>query len=401
MRRLALALLSAGWATLAPAQTADTPANTNTDPAQTQTPAVDAVAATRAAALDLLGAVDLLAEAREAPDQIAALTRTIAAHEDALSALRAGLGALDGQEAALAATVARQAETLSRLTGALLAAGAIEGPALLVHPQGPLGTARAGMLLGDLTPRLQVRTAALRDELAALQALRETRDTALSALDRGRATLTQARAALTDAAATARADAAPVGQDEAMLLALLESAQTLEILSAGLAGLVPGSPAPAPDLAARLDARSGGLPLPVRGRLLQRSVPLPGGASRPVLILATEPGALVVSPVAATLRYTGPLDDYGNVILLEPGEGYLLLMAGLDIVYAGTGAQVAPGAPLGLMAGARPPGQGGPGGAGAGDGAVPDTALRFYLELRRAGQPIDPGDWFDLTGLEP
>ena len=60
---------------------------------------------------------------------------------------------------------------------------------------------------------------------------------------------------------------------------------------------------------------------------------------------------MVISPWAATIRYTGPLLDYGNVMILEPGGGYLLVLAGLEQVYGTVGDVVARGAALGLMGG--------------------------------------------------
>ena len=51
------------------------------------------------------------------------------------------------------------------------------------------------------------------------------------------------------------------------------------------------------------------------------------GIKRPGIILATRPGALVNAPTAATIRYVGPLLDYGNVMILEPQQTpYLSLL---------------------------------------------------------------------------
>ncbi|MEZ5674302.1 MAG: hypothetical protein R3D81_03325 [Thalassovita sp.] len=39
------------------------------------------------------------------------------------------------------------------------------------------------------------------------------------------------------------------------------------------------------------------------------------GIARPGVVLATRPRALVTTPTAATIRYLGPLLDYGNVMI--------------------------------------------------------------------------------------
>jgi len=144
-------------------------------------------------------------------------------------------------------------------------------------------------------------------------------------------------------------------------------------------------------------AARGELPLPVLGRLLRA----PGeadaaGIRRPGVILATRPGALVTAPWPGTIRYLGPLLDYGNVIVLEPGEGYLLVLAGLGTVYGAVGEVVGAGAALGLMGGAT---------AGAAefplsrqDGTGAGGTESLYMEIRQGGEAVDPTAWF--AGLQ-
>lgn len=184
-----------------------------------------------------------------------------------------------------------------------------------------------------------------------------------------------------------------VGDDETRMLALLASVRTLEELASGLAQRPAGASA---DLPVFGTAR-GVLPLPVTGQRLHGFNDADAaGVVRPGWVIATEPGALVTAPWHGTVRYRGPLLDYGNVVLLEPGEGWLIVFAGLDAVYPRMGEVVAQGAALGLM----------PGGAVQGDEFVrADTVAArsetLYLELRERGQAIDPVDWFDLTGRRP
>lgn len=360
----------------------------------------------RAAALQLLDAVEGLAEARRAPprDQVAALTATIAAHETGLEALRDGLRAAALREATIARQFDAQSETVARLLAAMMAVQRVEGPALLVHPAGPLGTARAGMLIAELAPSMQAEAERIGRLLVELRILRALREDALETLAMGLSSLQTARTELSQAIAERRTPPPPIGQDEARLLALLQSAQTLEALAAGLAAL----PAGAEDDAPGFETRRGSLPLPVRGTLLRRAgEPDAAGTARPGIVLATEPGALVTAPWDGTLRYRGPLMDYGNVIVFEPGAGYLLLVAGLETVYPHPGEVLAAGTPLGLMPGgadegaefaASTAGSGSASGAGA---ASAGRSLSLYLELRHRGRPIDPGDWFDLTGATP
>lgn len=347
----------------------------------------------RAAALALLSAIDGLADARQAPDQVTALTGAIQAHEAGLSALREGLREAALREVAINRLLEQQQERLARLLGAMMAVERIEGPVMLVHPQGPLATARAGMMIADLAPAMQAeaaRVGAMARELAELRSLRET---AVQTLETGLVSLQRARAELSQAMADRRNLPPRVGDDETRMLTLLESVRTLEELATGLAQRPAGASTELPVFG----TARGGLPLPVTGAVLHGfNDPDAAGVVRPGLILATEPGALVTAPWHGTVRYRGPLLDYGNVVLLEPGEGWLIVIAGLDVVYPRMGEVLAQGTALGLM----------PGGEVQGDEFVrADTvAVRsetLYLELRETGQAIDPADWFDLTGDRP
>jgi len=98
----------------------------------------------------------------------------------------------------------------------------------------------------------------------------------------------------------------------------------------------------------------------------------------------------------------GPLLDYGNVIVLEPGDGYLLVLAGLDSLYGEVGEVIAAGAPLGLMGGGTDDAGGDVGGgteftAGGQYGSGAQGTETLYLELRQGAEPVDPMPWFAAT----
>jgi septal ring factor EnvC (AmiA/AmiB activator) len=94
------------------------------------------------------------------------------------------------------------------------------------------------------------------------------------------------------------------------------------------------------------------------------------------------------------VRYAGPLLDYGNVVILEPEAGYLLVLAGLGDLFAATGAVLRADDPLGLMAGQAEAEQGNLiASAEAGGRSRPET---LYIELRAQGGTRDPAPWFAL-----
>jgi septal ring factor EnvC (AmiA/AmiB activator) len=116
------------------------------------------------------------------------------------------------------------------------------------------------------------------------------------------------------------------------------------------------------------------------------------GIRRPGLLVATRPRALVTSPWPSTVRYAGPLLDYGNVIILEPQNGYLLVLGGLAEVYGRTGEVVDAGVPVGMMGGDEPD-------AGTilvetSSGGGQRRTETLYMELRVDQEPQDPVSWF-------
>ena len=84
-------------------------------------------------------------------------------------------------------------------------------------------------------------------------------------------------------------------------------------------------------------------------------------------------------------------------MILEPGDGYLLILAGLDQVYGAVGDIVTSGDPLGVMGGAEDVTTAG-NLAPSGNASGASQTETLYLELRRGTQPVDPRDWFAVTG---
>ena len=339
------------------------------------------------ASADLLAAVDALQAADGARDRVAALTQTIRAYEDGLAALREALRQAALRQAELTLRFEAERDRIARLTGVLSQLESQPGPLLLMHPAGPLGTVRSGMMLADVTPALQAEADRLRAELTELDDLRKLQLSAGETLARGLSAAQEARTALSQAISDRTDLPRRFDADPATLKALLESADTLDAFAAGLA----------PDAADTEDfaAAKGRLPLPASGTLLRRMDEADAaGIRRPGLTFATRPRALVTAPWPGTIRYRGPLLDYGNVMILEPGGGYLLVLAGLGTVYGEVGEVVAAGAPVGLMGGQEPELADILSAAQEGGGARETETL--YLELRQGTAPVDPAEWFAI-----
>lgn len=358
-------------------------------------PAQTAAEKAAAAASALQAAVDSLETAEGAANRVAALTLAIRAYEDGLAATRDAVRQVAARQAALEGELAAKRAEIARILGVMSAIGADPAPARYLHPQGPLAAARAGMALADLTPALQSEADLLRARLQEIGALRQIETRAGETLTAGLTALQSARTDLSQAIADRRDLPQRFTEDPAVMRALLESQETLDDFAVALAGrkdVVPGEG----DFA----LAKGELPLPVEGRLLRgfREADA-AGIRRPGMVVETRPRALATAPYAATIRYRGPLLDYGNVMILEPAGGYLIVLAGLDVVYGEIGQVIPEGTPVGLMGGeAAEAAEFLDTAPKAGDAAPAET---LYIELRQGGEPVNPEEWFAQTRMFP
>ena len=344
-----------------------------------------------AAAAELQTAIAAMQNATGARDRVATLTQTIRAYEQGLDAVRTALRQAAIRESALDRQFEARRDQVAQLIGVLESLPADPGPTLLLHPTGPLGSARSGMLVAEVTPALQAQADQLRRTLTEVRDLQTVQAAAAATLSEGLAAAQQARSALSKAISDRTDLPMRFVDDPGVLKGLLESADTLDAFAAGLM-LDTAADNPLPAIA---DAK-GTLPLPVFGTILRR----PGeadssGVRRPGILISARPQALVTAPWPATIRYRGQLADYGNVMILEPGNGFLLILAGLGTVYGESGEVVSSGAPLGLMGGPEAVAAEFLGPSQEGGGAGRSETL--YVELRQGAEPVDPTGWFAAT----
>ena len=349
----------------------------------------DAGAAAIEAAEMLQNAAVSLAEAEGARDRVEAPTDTVRAYEEGLSALREGVRQAALRERAILAVFEAERERLGRLLAVLQSIQSAPAPLLLLHPDGPVGTARAGMIVADVTPAVAREAQALRAQLEELASLRAVQEAGLSQLSDGLAGVQAARSDLSQAIAERGTLPPPISLDADAMQEVLQSALSLDEFAAFLRE----QPSSAPDDIPDFGAARGALPLPVLGTVLRRfNEADAAGVARPGVVLASHPHALVTTPWPASVRYAGALLDYGNVIILEPESDYLLIVAGLATVFVQAGDLLLAGAPLGLMPGPATTGEELILPESQGGGAILSETL--YLELRQAGRPVDPSDWF-------
>jgi septal ring factor EnvC (AmiA/AmiB activator) len=357
--------------------------------------AQEAGADARDALRDLVAASIKLDQSDGARDRVKALTETILAFESGLTATRDGLRRAAVREEQLSRKLeARDSETAAFI-GVLQSLGAGQSPTIFLHPQGPTGTARAGMLLSEMPPVLNVHAAQLRQEVEEVQMLRLLQQEVADQLQLGLSEVQSARVALSTAIAERTDLPHQFIEDPVRTAILISSSETLEGFASGLSQVTENETEI--DLPP-LDDRIGSLQLPVKGLLLRRMNEADAaGIARPGIILATRPGALVHAPTAATIRYVGPLLDYGNIMILEPQTDILFDFAGLNITYGKSGQIITEGTPLGLMGGLKITASAdniNTGLSTVGDGAGNGRLETLYIEVRQQNVPQDPVSWF-------
>lgn len=331
-----------------------------------------------------------LVEAEGARDRVEALTQTVLAYEHGLDALRAGIRDAALRERSILLAFEAERDRLAQLLGVLQRIEDAPPPATLLHPEGPLGTARLGMIVADVTPAVAQEAVALNAQLEELAVMRALQEGAIGDLEAAVLGVQEARTALSQAIADRVDLPERFAFDGAAMATLAGSIDSLSSFASILGESTAETTADLPDFA----STRGALPLPVIGALLRRFEEVDAaGVARPGVLYAVEPRALLTAPWPASIRYAGPLLDYGNVIILEPDVDYLLILAGVGDLFVTAGVLVPEGAPLGLM-----PGQTGEdetdlivSNAQGGGAGLTET---LYMELRQGGRPVDPLEWF-------
>lgn len=350
----------------------------------------NAGAAAQAAAAKLEAASAQLQAAQGSRDRVRALTATVKAYEDGLVAMRDGLRRAAIREQTIQTLLDTKSTEIGQLLGVLQATSQTSGPLSLLHPNGALGTARAGMIAADVTPALQVQVDELRAQLQEVALLRTLQANAAETLKTGLAGAQTARSQLSEAISERTDLPRRFVDDPTQTALLIASTETLDGFASGLTDAFLDEPG-------GTDARSakGNLPLPVQGQLLRNfNAPDAAGITRPGVILATRARALVTTPVPATLLFRGPLLDYGNVVILEPAPDVMFVFGGLAEVYGEVGQILPAEAPIGLMGGDAP-------NVNMflieNDGAnAPAATETLYLEVREGQSPVNPATWFVL-----
>jgi septal ring factor EnvC (AmiA/AmiB activator) len=324
--------------------------------------------------------------------------------------------ALDGRQDQLRQSLTSRRAEVTEVLAALQRAGRRTPPALLVRPEDALRSLRTAILLGAVVPEMRARAQRLVDELGELVRVRKqiagerdqmaaSRDK-LAADQQRLAALVEERqrqqSALEQDADNERRRAEGLARQAGDLKDLIAKME-LDLKSAAKAATsanLQGTPPAAngkPNFNALKDpgrlspaiafaSAKGLLRLPVNGVKIRGfgGSDGAGGVERGISIV-TRAGAQVTTPCDGWVVYAGPFRSYGQLLILNAGGGYHVLLAGMERISVNIGQFVLTGEPVATM------------GTTAQVASILASAPSqpvLYIEFRKDGTPIDPGPWW-------
>ncbi len=348
--------------------------------------------------------------------QLIDVAAQVRAVETRIGEAEARLRPLDEREKQIRSSLDSRRSEVVEVLAALQRAGRRTPPALLVRPEDALQSLRTAILLGSVVPELRARAQALAKDLAELVALRKAigseRDR-LSA-DRDKLGDDQTRlAALVDERQRKQSGVEKdLEAESARAITLSKQVDSLQgliskmeqdVKSAAKAAAVAsqqGTPSTAdgkPNLgglknpsrlspAIAFASAKGLLALPVNGVKLRDFGGSDGaGGVEKGISLATRAGAQVTTPCDGWVVYAGPFRSYGQLLILNAGGGYHVLIAGMGRISVNIGQFVLTGEPVATM---------GTTSQVASILAANASQPVLYIEFRKDGTPIDPGPWW-------
>jgi murein hydrolase activator len=338
----------------------------------------------------------------------AARVRTV---EASIEATQTRLQPLDEQEKLFEKSLAERRSAIVEILAALQQAGRQPPPALLVQPEDALRAVRTAIALGTVLPDMRAEVDALSGDLNDLIRVRKeivgerehlSSDLVALARDQLRLNLLiderQKKQAVAEQALDSEhnraADLARQVDNLQDLIAKLESAphditRPAEEGGPSLAALNdPGRLTPAVAFA----STRGHLRLPVNGvKIRAYGAPDGSGGTQKGLSIAARPGAQITSPCDGWVVYAGRFRSYGQLLILNAGGGYHILLAGMERISVDLGQFVLTGEPVAVMGG---------GSQVSGAAAARSKPPVLYVEFRKDGTPIDPGPWWAANESE-
>jgi septal ring factor EnvC (AmiA/AmiB activator) len=330
--------------------------------------------------------------------------------ETQIPVTEARLKPLDEKESTIRASLDGRQAVIGEVLAALQRIGRRPPPALIASPEDALQSVRTAMVLGAVLPEMRHEVGALASDLTALldvrkkiTAERDRLKSELASLDGERARMTalvaERQKQQTEREKSLEAERARAGDlarnvdNLKDLIAKLEQGLDPAIRDARQAARSdtrpalsayrdPGRLTPAVAFA----TLRGQVPIPVNGvKLKQFGAPDGNGGLEKGISISTRAGAQITAPADGWVVYAGQFRSYGQLLILNVGGGYHVLLAGMDRISVDLGQFVLTGEPVAAMGDASHI---------AAILATGSSQPVLYIEFRKDGVPVDPGPWW-------
>jgi septal ring factor EnvC (AmiA/AmiB activator) len=350
-----------------------------------------------------------LSEQEDISARLIDIAKQVQSQETTIGATEGRILKLRKEEITIRADLTEKQDAMSKLLAGLQRLEQNPPPALVVEPRDVLSALRGAMMFGTIVPELRSQAEHLTEKLARLERIRaevETENTALSAsmqdLKTAQINLSELilqkkqmvfeSAGKLEAEKQRAAELADKAKSLKQLLADLTAQRLQEEAEKSKQAEMRRQEEALAKPSMLFSASLGHLDYPVQGQILKRFGDDDGlGSSLRGMAIAARAAAQITAPVDGKVEFAGPFRSYGQLLILDPGEGYLVLLAGMREISAEMGQTVRAGEPLGTM----------------GDGPSSVTLLGdqiqevrpvLYIEFRKDGEAVDSAPWW-LGGM--
>ncbi len=314
---------------------------------------------------------------------------------------------LDDEQKQLVAKLVSRRDALGELLVGLQRLDRDPPPPLIVHPRDALAAIRSATLFGAIIPAIKAETTAIRRDLVVLKNVRASLSIAQKDLKNETVSLDSVRAELNALLerkkSFVRKTRKQLEEEKKRTASLVARAKDLTQLLARIKEEQDRAEKTKTEVARKAEAARrvralrpkiafskarGTLSLPASGQILARFAQKNQlGQALQGVMLGTRKQAQVTAPAGGVVEFAGKFRSYGQLLILNVGEGYRMLLGGLGKIDVTTGQQVDAGEPVGFM------------GNDAARGTLIASTLDvrqpvLYIEFRKNGGPVDPSAWW-------
>lgn len=285
-------------------------------------------------------------------------------------------------------------EDLKEILAALVAASRKQPPALVTHPDEASSAIQAAIVMRDVADRLEERSEDLAEKIREYADLTEKVQKEKDKLSDAEDRLSEKEQEIQKLAAIKRAAYEDISEEseeiQKRIDRLVEETENIRTFLTAIEETAPPPPSRKPP---GLSTTTGSGPddpiavavltklgLPAVGEIAQKyGDTLPSGRKAEGIMVRTRASAQVVAPADGEIVFSGPFRSYGLMLILRTGDGYHIVLSGLENIYGAKGQKVLAGEPVGQMSNRE------------------DVPTELYMELHKDGSSHDPAKWMSRS----